>query len=303
MRYPAHISSRLAFVAACFAMIFWGCSYVWSSIVFTYWNPIITITLRSFFAAILLFAGLKISKKSVKIASSDYKTLFLLALLNPFLYFIFESYGLKYSSPVTSAGIIALIPVFTGMMAFFALREKLNVLNISGIILSFCGVWLLLYTKNMNFGATWYGVLFLFLAVASSVVYAAFIQKIAIKYNPFTVIAWQNLIGSLLFLPIALVFGAKQLMTTAVTVELITSFLLLLIFASVLAFPFYTFAIKSLGVSRASVFSNLIPVVTIVVSFFMLHESITFYKAGGTALVILGVFLAQTNKKFKQHAK
>ncbi|MCL2512104.1 MAG: DMT family transporter, partial [Bacteroidales bacterium] len=165
--------------------------------------------------------------------------------------------------------------------------------NVAGIVLSFSGIWLMLINKEMTFEATWYGILFLFLAVASAVCYAAFIRPISLKYNPFVIVAWQNLIGSVLFLPLFLMFGLRQLVSTPITSELITSFLLLLIFASTLAFPFHTFVIRRLGVSRASIFSNLIPVITAVVSFFVLKEMFTVNKIAGILMVVGGVFLSQ----------
>ena len=281
------------YAAALGAMLFWGCSYVWSTIVFEYWNPFIVAFFRAFFSSLLLFLMLKLLRKSTKIDRKDYKILFILSLFNPVLYFLFENFGLLYSSPTISAGIVALIPVFTSIMAFFVLQERLRFRNFAGIALSFSGIWIMLINKEMTFEATWYGILFLFLAVASAVCYAAFIRPISLKYNPFVIVAWQNLIGSVLFLPLFLMFGLRQLMSTPITSELVTFFLLLLIFASTLAFPFHTFVVRRLGVSRASIFSNLIPVITAVVSFFVLKEMFTINKIAGILMVVGGVFLSQ----------
>ena len=281
------------YAAALGAMLFWGCSYVWSTIVFEYWNPFIVAFFRASFSSLLLFLMLKLLGKSAKIAKEDRKTLFILSLFNPALYFLFENFGLLHSSPTISAGVVALIPVFTSIMAFFVLQERLRFQNIVGIILSFSGIWIMLINKEMTFETKWYGVLFLFLAVASAVCYAAFIRPISLKYNPFVIVAWQNLIGSLLFLPLFLIFGLHQLATTPITMRLIQSFLMLLIFASTLAFPFHTFVVSKLGVSRASIFSNLIPVITAVVSFFVLKEMFSTNKIVGIVMVIGGVFLSQ----------
>ncbi|MCL2041183.1 MAG: DMT family transporter [Bacteroidales bacterium] len=286
----------LVYAAALCAMLFWGCSYVWSTIVFEYWNPVIVIFFRSLFSSALLFLMLRLLGKSAKIEKKDRKRIFILAMFNPALYFLFESFGLLHSSPTISAGIVALIPVFISIMAFFVLNERLWGWNIAGIVLSFSGVWMMLINKEMAFEAKWYGIVFLFLAVASAVCYSAFIRRLSLKYNPFVIVAWQNLIGALLFLPFFLLFGVKQLATTPITTELVASFLLLLIFASALAFPFHTFVISRIGVSRASIFSNLIPVITAIVSFFMLKEPFSVYKITGILVVVGGVFLSQIGR-------
>ena len=283
----------IVYVAALGAMFFWGCSYVWSTIVFEYWNPVIVIFFRLLFSSALLFLMLKLVGISVIIDKKDYKILFTLAMFNPTLYFLFESFGLMHSSPTISAGIVALIPVFISIMAFFFLNEYLRVWNIIGIVLSFGGIWMMLVNNNMGFEAKWYGIVFLFLAVASAVCYAVFIRKLSVKYNPFVIVAWQNLIGSFFFLPLFLIFGLNQLVTTPINMELVKFFLMLLIFASTLAFPFHTFVISKIGVSRASIFTNLIPVITAIVSFFILREAFSNYKIAGMLMVIGGIFLSQ----------
>jgi len=286
----------LVYAAALGAMLFWGCSYVWSTIVFDYWNPIIVIFFRSLFSSALLFLIIRLSGKSAKIDKKDRKNLFILVLFSPALYFLFESFGLLYSSPTISAGIVALIPVFISIMAFFVLKEHLKKWNIVGIIISFGGVWMMLINKEMVFDAQWYGIVFLFLAVGSAVCYSIYIRRLSLKYNPFVIVAWQNLIGAILFLPFFTIFGFRQLATTPITMELITSFLMLLVFASTLAFPFHTFVISKIGVSRASVFTNLIPVITAAVSFFILNEMFSVYKIAGIIMVVGGVFLSQIGR-------
>ena len=283
----------LVYGAALGAMLFWGCSYVWSTIVFQYWDPVTVTFFRFLFSFPLLFAFLRLTGRSAKIEKEDYKTLFLISLFNPSLYLLFENFGLLNSSPAVSAGIIASIPVFISIMAFFVLNERLRIWNIFGIILSFVGIWMMLINKEMKFEAKWYGIVCLFLAVGTAVYYAAFIRKISLKYNPFVIVAWQNIIGAIFFLPFFLIFGVRQLSSTPITMELVKSFLMLLIFASSLAFPFYLFVVSKIGVSRASIFSNLIPVITAIVSFFVLGEIFSIYKIIGILIVVGGVFLSQ----------
>jgi drug/metabolite transporter (DMT)-like permease len=293
MKKEQNFGMWTVYAAACGAMLFWGCSYVWSTIVFDYWNPFIVTFFRAFFSSLLLFLMVKLLGKSAKIEKKDYKTLFILSLFNPVLYFLFENFGLLHTSPTISSGIVATIPIFNSIMAFFVLQERLRAWNIIGIALSFSGIWLMLINKEMTFEAQWYGVVFLFLAVAAAVCYSAFIRPMSIKYNPFVIVAWQNLIGSLLFLPLFLIFGLRQFISTPITMTLVKSFLLLVVFASTLAFPLHTFVISKLGVSRASMFSNLIPVITAVVSFFILREMFTVNKIAGICMVVGGVFLSQ----------
>jgi drug/metabolite transporter (DMT)-like permease len=77
--------------------------------------------------------------------------------------------------------------------------------------------------------------------------------------------------------------------------EIISSFLLLSILASSLSFVFYTKSIQLLGISKANIFSNLIPVFTAIFSFYILAEHFTLQKLCGMILVISGVFISEIN--------
>jgi drug/metabolite transporter (DMT)-like permease len=59
--------------------------------------------------------------------------------------------------------------------------------------------------------------------------------------------------------------------------------------------------VKHLGVSKANVYSNLIPVITVIAAFYLRDEIFTTGKITGIIIVILGVGLSQINKLKKQH--
>src|ERR1035437_977874 len=89
------------------SMVFWGMSFVWSTIVFRYLEPITTVFFRLILSSGILFAGLKIFGKIEKIKREHYKMFLISALFNPFLYFLGENFGLKNTSATISAVIIA----------------------------------------------------------------------------------------------------------------------------------------------------------------------------------------------------
>ena len=110
-------------------------------------------------------------------------------------------------------------------------------------------------------------------------------------------VAWQNLVGIILFLPLFLVLEAKTAMAVPINTEIITSFIFLSVLASSVAFVFFAHSIKLIGVSKSNIFSNLIPVFTAFFSYFLLSESITFQKIVGIVLVIGGVYLSERQRR------
>lgn len=287
------LNSTHTYILVTLSMIFWGGSFVWSKIVLKYYDPVTTVFLRLILSSAIMFGGLKLFNRLQKVKKEDYKLFLISALFNPFLYFLGENYGLKHSSPTVSAVIIATIPLFTPIMGFIAFKERLTALNIFGLVISFTGVIIMLIDRNLTFTASPVGVAWLFLAVITAVLYAVFLKKLAFRYDAFNIIAMQNLLGVFYFLPVFLILDFQNFVTVIPNTELITSLLLLSFFASSLAFAFFTIGAREIGISRTSLFSNLIPVFTAIFSYFILNETFDLDKIAGMALVLSGVILSQ----------
>lgn len=282
---------------AILSMIFWGMSFVWTSIVFKYYHPITTIFLRLIISTTLLSIFILFTGRFEKLKKEDRGLLLLSALFNPFLYFMGENFGLQNSSPTISAVIIATIPVFAPLVAFYTLKERLSWLNILGIIISFAGIGIMLVNPDLTLNASPYGVMFLLGAVASAIIYSVFLKKLTYKYSALTIITYQNAIGIIYFMPLFFLFDFEHFITVKPNRELISSLLQLAFFASSLAFIFFTMTVKELGVSKANVFSNLIPVFTAVFSAIFISEIFSSTKIAGMAVVIAGVMVAQVKKR------
>lgn len=278
-------------------MLFWGMSFVWTSILLKYFQPVSIIFIRLIISSLFLFSVSLIFNKWEKVRPSDFLLFFLSAIFNPFLYFLGENYGLKYSSPTTTSVVIATIPVFSPLIAYFVFREKLTIINLLGLFLSFGGVILMLITKDFSLSVDKKGILFLAEAVLSALIYSVLVRKLTFRYRPLTIIKYQNLIGVFLFLPIFLIFESHSTFIVQPNFEIISSFLLLSILASSLSFVFYTKSIQMLGISKANIFSNLIPVFTAIFSFFILAEHFTVQKLVGMLLVVFGVYISEMNGK------
>jgi drug/metabolite transporter (DMT)-like permease len=278
-------------------MLFWGLSFIWSAVLLKYYEPVTIIFIRLVLSATLLFAIHYLFFPPEKIAKKDYGLLLLSAFFNPFLYFLCENYGLKFSTPTIAAVVIATIPVFSPVVAFLVVRERLSFLNLIGIAVSFIGVIVMLINRDLSLGADIRGVLFLFGAVLSALFYSVLLKKLTNRYSALILVAWQNLTGIFLFLPVFLLFEVKTAAAVPVTPVIISSFLFLSVLASSVAFVFFAHSIKLIGVSKSNIYSNLIPVFTAFFSYFLLSESINIQKIAGIILVIGGVYLSERTKR------
>jgi len=279
------------------AMLFWGLTFVWSSIVFEYYSPVATLTMRLLISTSLMFLGLWVFGMFEPVKKEDIGLFFLSALFNPFLYFLGENYGIKYSSATISAVVIAAIPVFTPVLGYFTLKEKLSAINLIGMLVSFFGILLMLLNNDFSLNAQPLGVFALIVALVTAIIYSILLKKLSGKYSAFFIIAVQNLIGLIYFLPLFFIFDWQDVISTPITFELASNLLMLAVFGSSLAFVFYTVGTREIGVSKTNFFTNLIPVITAIFSFYVLGEQFDLQKIIGMAIVIIGVILSQMQYK------
>lgn len=287
----------LAYGSALGAAFFWGFSFVWFKIAFLAYKPITVVLFRLIISAVLILAIAWALKRLQKPTKKDFKLFVLMAFFEPFLYFLGESYGLTYVSSTVASVIVGTIPLLSPIAAWYFFREKVSWKNIAGFVLSFFGVALVVLDSSFRFDASPLGVGLEFIAVFAAIAYSIVLRKVVMRYNTLTIIAYQNLIGIVLFLPIWLVADFNDLLATPYHPQAFRAIILLAVFSSTFAFVFFTQSIRQIGVNRSNTFVNLIPVFVAVLSFFVLNEQLGLQKITGILVVIAGLFLAQARRR------
>lgn len=287
------------YLALVFSMIFWSFSFVWFKIANRDYDPIAIVFIRLCIAIVFLSSFLWITGKFKKVKKEDRKYFFLLALFEPFFYFLGESFGLTYVSSTVGSVIISTIPVIAVIFAWVIYRERLRLINYLGVILSFAGVIIFITNNTGNIEMNPRGLALMFLAVVSAVGYNMVLHRLAHEYDPVTIVNIQNIIGAVLFLPLFLIFDLRDLLATGFVAESFGSIILLAVFASCGAFVLFAYSVRHLGISRANIFSNLIPVFTAIFAFFIVGDRLTVRNGVGMAVVIAGLFLSQAGKNRK----
>lgn len=287
----------LVHIAGVIAMIIWGLSFIWSTQVYRNLNPTATIFLRLVIATIFFTAILFIFKLNKKVERKHLGLFALAAMFEPFLYFIFEGYGLKNTSPIIGSAIIAMIPLVTPIAATIFLKEKLTPMNILGFIISFLGVIVMLMNKDLEFVASPKGVMFLFCAVLVAVGYSISLAKLTKLYKPLIITWMQNIIGMIYFIPLTIIMEQFEPSNFANVSGYIVPLVCLGVFCSAIAYSLWAFAFSKLGASRANVYSNLIPVFTGIFSFILGIEALSYNKILGIVFVVVGLIFAQLKKK------
>ena len=276
-------------------MIFWSFSFIWFKVANKMFHPITIVFIRLLFSVILMTVFLIVTRNYMKIKKTDRKLFLTLALFEPFFYFLGESFGLTYVSATVCSVLISTIPVFATLGAWLIFKERLKVINYAGIVISFIGVIIFVLNSDGSISFNIKGLGLLTLAVLSAVGYSLTLSRLVGTYTPVYIVNVQNLIGAILFLPLFLIFDFKHFISTPFTFNMFKPIIELSIFASCGAFILFAYSVRNMGITRANVFSNIIPVFTALFSFILIGEKLTFQNVLGMAIVIAGLFMSQMN--------
>ena len=274
-------------------MIFWSFSFIWFNVANKTFHPITIVFIRLLFSVIILTVFLIITKNYMKIKKGDWRLFLMLALFEPFVYFLGESFGLTYVSATVCSVLISTIPVFAMIGAWLIFKERLKAINYAGIILSFIGVLVFILNRDGSISFNIKGLGLLMVAVLSAVGYNLTLSRLVGTYTPVYIVNVQNLIGAVLFLPLFLFFDFKHFISTPFTFNMFKPIIELAVFASCSAFILFAYSVRNMGITKANVFSNCIPVFTALFSFILIGDRLTVQNITGMVIVIAGLFMSQ----------
>ena len=292
-------SKFLIYTVSLFAIILWGISYIWTNQLIALDIPVTYfVFVRILFAGLDLFLLNAASGRIAKIKRRDIPKFLLLAFFEPFIYFICESYGVKETgSPTLSAMIIATIPIFSVGAGVIFFKEKINAVNISGILMCLLGIVLVVMSKGELGKHFIFGIILLLIAVLSEVGHASVTKSLSGNYSSQIIVMYQFLIGSVYLLPLFIFKGLDGFSARYMSADVWYPIICLSVLCSSLAFSLWVSTIKSLGVAKSSIFSALIPVVAALVSWILGHEILNLRQFTGIVISAIGVVLSQYTKR------
>lgn len=298
-----HHGNGLTYIVSTFAITLWGMSYIWTDKLIAAGIPIFYfVFVRILLAGFILFLFNAASGRIQSIKRKDWPKFLSLALCEPFIYFLCETYGLKLTgSPTLSAMVIATIPIFSIGAGLLFFKEKISGLNIAGIFLSLAGIVLVAMAKGTLGEHFILGIVFLVIAVIAEVGHASLTKSLSGNYSSQIIVMYQFLIGSIYLFPLFIWKGLDGFDAEVYfSAEVMYPLVCLAVLCSSLAFSLWVSTIKTLGVAKSSIFSALIPVAAAVIAWILGHEVLNLRQWGGIALSTIGVILSQYTSKTKK---
>ncbi|MBO4382430.1 MAG: DMT family transporter [Bacteroidales bacterium] len=285
------------YIAISFSMLFWGFSFVWSKQLLNAGFPVFTIVFFRLFLASVIFVTLfKIQGKLENVRKGDWKKFLWLAFFEPFLYFIGEDFGLQQVSPSFASVIIALIPIVVSVTMYFAENEPLSWRLLLGAVISIIGIAVMTFGPDSNIMFNVKGLLWLLLALLAACGYSVLLARLVKEYSPITITTYQNLLAIPFYLPFVCIFDLRQWGEIVWSANAIFCLVCLAVLCSAGAYMLYSYAAKQISITKLTVFTNAIPIVTICGAAMLGQEALTSQKILGIFIVVAGVVLSQLRK-------
>lgn len=280
---------------AMLTIVVWGTTFVSTRILLTEFSPSEILFFRFVVGYIALFA---VYPCFVRTKSIRDELLFIGAGFSGVtMYFLFQNIALVHTYASNVGIIISIAPFFTAVLAHFFLEgEDLTPQFFAGFVVAMIGIILVVFNGSYVLKLSPKGDVLAILACVCWGVYSIFMKKISARgYHNIGSTRRVFFYGVLLLMPLLpkldFHLGLDRFLEPANVMHM----LYLGLGASALCFVTWNWSVSILGAVKTSVYIYLSPVITIFVSYFVLHETITGTAVIGVLLTLAGLFLSEKN--------
>ncbi|MFJ7183655.1 DMT family transporter [Lysinibacillus xylanilyticus] len=245
-------------------------------------------------------------QKQIKIRTikTHWKMYILLGIIGIFGFNTFFFLGMKYTSPLNGALIMGTNPLVTAFFAYFILKNPITKQQMLGITFALVGVILVLTQGSLEIIRTLSiskGDLLILAGNICWALYGVLGRKYLNGSSSMETTTYTMIIGSLCLMILTVFLPSPQPLSY-VTLSAWGAILFMALFTSVLGYLWWNKSMATIGASNTSVFFNLVPVVTMILSI-ITGSIISLPQIVGTFLVILGVLTASGFMRLKRKQK
>ena len=289
-------------------MILWGIAWPIGRLLATGLPPVSVAVIRYTIVVPVFFLILWIREGSTKISKEWVSTFIGLGILNTSLYQLFFLFGVRYAAASDDSLVIGVGPVLVAVLASVIIKEPLTRLKIVGLLCGITGVGLIaLLSPNVDVPNRLLGVSLVFGGAGVYALYTVLLRRFInrnserlsqrLKPSSLAIITWISLFGWLFLIPLSIL---ETPWTYSWDLASWAGILYLALLSTVVGYFFYVEGVSQIGASRASIFSNLVPVFGVLSSFLLLGENISIWHGASFLLVFGGVALANRTH-WKRH--
>ena len=280
----------LPILALCWVSFFWGTTWLASKEGVKYMPAIQLVAIRQFLGA-TLYLSYFLFKKTTWPKGKQWKTIFILSILNFVLSNGLSTWGVKYISSGLGAIIGALVPLWVVIISLFR-GEKLVKLAIVGLVVGFAGVCVIFYEHLSDFLIFdfRFGIIISIISTLTWAFATLYTKKKAASFNPYFSLGIQMFISSILLFAYLGATGSAVSLSSIPMISWI-SIGYLVLFGSVLTFIAFIYALQHLPAEINSIYAYINPIIAVLLGAYVFGEPLTFSIAVGGIITLLGLYL------------
>lgn len=290
-------------LAAAVTIFIWGTTFISTKVLLTAFTPLEILFFRFFIGYAALWIA---APRLLKLEDKKQELLFAAAgLCGVTLYFLMENFALTLTFAANVSIIIAVAPFFTAIFDWLFMKgTKPGLKFLTGFTAAIVGIALLSFQGESGVHLSPKGD---FLALAAAITWAAYsilTKKISACGYGTIVTTRRTFFYGLLFMAPVLCFLPFKLDPARFSVpQNLLNILFLGFGASALCFVTWNYAVRHLGSVKTSVYIYAVPVITVVTSFLVLHEPITWRSVCGIILTLAGLMISEGRLEFTPSKK
>ncbi|WP_438348172.1 DMT family transporter [Paenibacillus sp. FA6] len=200
-----------------FCVVVWGSNFVFGKMLVQDFSPGLLTSLRLLFIVVFLI-GLTSYKKSFKrVNKSDVLSILFLGVTGVFINQWSFFKGLQTADPTTSAIILAMTPILTGLLAALFLKEKLMIRMLLGSIVAIIGIYCVVVkggSSSLHFDK---GLMWIVVTMITFAIMIIMTRVLSQRIDPFTITLYSNLVGFIVSIPFAFTLDKPLRMSSNMT--------------------------------------------------------------------------------------
>lgn len=188
---------------------------------------------------------------------------------------------------------MGLNPLLTAIFARIILKDKITKKQVLGIFFAFIGVLLVITQGSIETIKTLSisgGDLIIFTGNVCWALYGVLGRRFIKDGTPLSTTTYTMVIGAVSLIVVSL-FTSNPVSLSNIPIGVWGAIAFMAFFTSILGYLWWNQGIKEIGASKTSLFFNLVPVVTMIITF-AVGTPIKVFQVIGAGLVILGVLTA-----------
>lgn len=270
--------------------LIWGLNWVVMKTANTYFPPVLFVTWR-FGSGALILLTIALWRKIPLPDAKFLPWIILTGLLQLTLNNVTAQVGMQTISAGMAAVLNYTAPLWTAILAHFALNERLTRLKLFGVLMAIVGMYVLMGLQGVEDLTS----AFIILAGAVCMACSNIIVKLRLtKCDMVQLTTWQMVFGALALIIYTSLFpqGEINWCLPAILCVIYNGAL-----ASALAFFLWNYVLTHIEASTASIATLLAPVVGVLAGVAILDEPFTAYIVIGITLIFAGIFIVVRRKK------